>query len=109
MCTPNRSLLLLDVEIAANAPKSAAATTPAVPSHPPPESIVNVYELSFGTLAGICAGVFIKKGAKLVAIFVGGVFVLLQVSSAQPFLFQCSNASVFQSTSTHSVSFAWTG
>jgi len=48
------------------------------PPGPPPESIVNVYELSFGTVAGITVGVFIKKGAKAVAFFVGGMFVLLQ-------------------------------
>lgn len=30
-------------------------------------------------MAGVCAGVFIKKGAKMVAFFLGGVFVLLQV------------------------------
>ena len=42
--------------------------------------MVNLYQLSFGTVAGVCAGVFIKKGAKAVAFFVGGVFVLLQVS-----------------------------
>ncbi|KAJ7710013.1 FUN14 family-domain-containing protein [Mycena rosella] len=45
---------------------------------PLPESSVSLYELSFGTVAGICAGVFIKKGAKAVAFFLGGVFVLLQ-------------------------------
>ncbi|EGN95129.1 hypothetical protein SERLA73DRAFT_187452 [Serpula lacrymans var. lacrymans S7.3] len=45
---------------------------------PPPASNVNLYELSFGTLCGLCAGVFIKKGAKAVAFFLGGVFVLLQ-------------------------------
>ncbi|KAK7055010.1 hypothetical protein VNI00_003473 [Paramarasmius palmivorus] len=45
---------------------------------PPPESAVNLYELSFGTVAGICAGVFVKKGAKAIAFFLGGVFVLLQ-------------------------------
>ncbi|KAI0035703.1 FUN14 family-domain-containing protein [Vararia minispora EC-137] len=45
---------------------------------PPPTSSVNVYELSFGTVCGICAGVFIKKGAKVVAFALGGVFVLLQ-------------------------------
>jgi FUN14 domain-containing protein 1 len=39
---------------------------------------VSVYELSFGTVCGVCAGVFIKKGAKVVAFFLGGVFVLLQ-------------------------------
>jgi FUN14 domain-containing protein 1 len=41
--------------------------------------MVNLYELTFGTVTGICAGVFIKKGAKMVAFFLGGVFVLLQV------------------------------
>ncbi|THU86426.1 hypothetical protein K435DRAFT_558387, partial [Dendrothele bispora CBS 962.96] len=45
---------------------------------PPPESTVSLYELSFGSVAGICAGVFIKKGLKTVAFFLGGVFVLLQ-------------------------------
>ncbi|KAH7923511.1 hypothetical protein BV22DRAFT_1015292 [Leucogyrophana mollusca] len=48
------------------------------PPGPPPTSSVNLYELSFGTVCGICAGVFIKKGARLVAFFLGGVFVLLQ-------------------------------
>jgi uncharacterized membrane protein (Fun14 family) len=48
------------------------------PQAPPPESSVNLYELTFGTTAGMCAGVFIKKGAKMVAFFLGGVFVLLQ-------------------------------
>ncbi|KAG1756534.1 FUN14 family-domain-containing protein [Suillus paluster] len=56
--------------------KASAPTPP--PQAPPPESAVNLYELSFGTVAGICAGVFIKKGAKMIAFFLGGVFVLLQ-------------------------------
>ena len=47
---------------------------------PPPQSSVSYYELTFGTVAGICAGVFVKKGAKAVAFMLGGVFVLLQVS-----------------------------
>ena len=46
---------------------------------PPPTSTVSLYELSFGTVAGICAGVFVRKGAKMVAFALGGVFVLLQV------------------------------
>lgn len=46
---------------------------------PPPQSSLSVYELSFGAVTGICAGVFIKKGAKAVAWFIGGIFVLLQV------------------------------
>jgi uncharacterized membrane protein (Fun14 family) len=37
-----------------------------------------MYELTFGTVCGVCAGVFIKKGARMVAFFFGGVFVLLQ-------------------------------
>ncbi|KAH9966717.1 FUN14 family-domain-containing protein [Russula dissimulans] len=45
---------------------------------PPPESIVNMYELTFGTVCGVCAGVFIKKGAKALAWLFGGVFVFLQ-------------------------------
>ncbi|EIN07479.1 hypothetical protein PUNSTDRAFT_136159 [Punctularia strigosozonata HHB-11173 SS5] len=51
---------------------------PAAPLPPPPQSSVNVYELSFGTVCGVCAGVFIKKGAKALAFVLGGVFVLLQ-------------------------------
>ncbi|TFY53161.1 hypothetical protein EVJ58_g9605 [Rhodofomes roseus] len=48
------------------------------PEAPPPQSSVSYYELTFGTVAGICAGVFVKKGAKAVAFMLGGVFVLLQ-------------------------------
>ncbi|ESK96855.1 fun14 family protein [Moniliophthora roreri MCA 2997] len=65
-------------------PLKPEATSPPPPGvynstpSPPPESSVNLYELSFGTVAGICAGVFVKKGAKAIAFFLGGVFVLLQ-------------------------------
>lgn len=45
---------------------------------PPPSSAINVYELTFGSVCGICAGIFLKKGAKAVAFVFGGVFVLLQ-------------------------------
>ncbi|KAG7092351.1 hypothetical protein E1B28_008711 [Marasmius oreades] len=45
---------------------------------PPPESSISLYELSFGTVTGICAGIFVKKGAKMVAFVFGGIFVLLQ-------------------------------
>jgi hypothetical protein len=61
-------------------PVAPPLQTPESEIPPPPASSVNVYELTFGTVAGICAGVFIKKGAKAVAFFLGGVFVLLQVS-----------------------------
>jgi hypothetical protein len=46
---------------------------------PPPTSAVNVYQLGFGTVCGVCAGVFIKKGARALAFLLGGVFVFLQV------------------------------
>ncbi|KIK08724.1 hypothetical protein K443DRAFT_658669 [Laccaria amethystina LaAM-08-1] len=45
---------------------------------PPPESSLSLYELGFGTVAGMCAGVFVKKGAKALACVLGGIFVLLQ-------------------------------
>ncbi|KAF8503511.1 FUN14 family-domain-containing protein [Russula emetica] len=48
------------------------------PLPPPPESSVNMYELTFGTVCGICTGIFVKKGAKAIAIVFGGIFVLLQ-------------------------------
>ncbi|KAI0306528.1 FUN14 family-domain-containing protein [Multifurca ochricompacta] len=48
------------------------------PLPPPPQSSVNMYELTFGTVCGVCAGVFVKKGAKFLAFLSGGVFVLLQ-------------------------------
>lgn len=47
---------------------------------PPQQSTVNMYELTFGTVCGVCAGVFVKKGAKTLAVLFGGIFVLLQVS-----------------------------
>lgn len=71
-------------------------STPAPPSTisndpqglpPPPVSSVNLYELSFGTVCGVCAGVFVKKGAKALAFFLGGIFVLLQVSFVVSTLF----------------------
>ncbi|KAG8217820.1 FUN14 family-domain-containing protein [Butyriboletus roseoflavus] len=45
---------------------------------PPPKSSVNAYELTFGTVCGLCAGVFAKKSARMVAFFFGGLFVVLQ-------------------------------
>lgn len=44
----------------------------------PPQSSLSLFELSFGAAAGICSGIFIKKGAKAVAWFLGGMFVFLQ-------------------------------
>jgi len=60
-------------------PSPAAPEVSQLPPPPPEyESIVNLYELGFGTVCGLCAGVFIKKGAKALAFVLGGVFVLLQ-------------------------------
>ncbi|KAF8078044.1 FUN14 family-domain-containing protein [Lyophyllum atratum] len=55
---------------------SALQKHPEIP--PPPSSTLSMYQLSFGIVSGICAGVFIKKGAKAAAWFLGGIFVLLQ-------------------------------
>ncbi|QRW00401.1 FUN14 domain-containing protein [Ceratobasidium sp. AG-Ba] len=52
------------------------------PLPPPPESSLGLYQLTFGSVAGICAGVFIKKGARAIAFFLGGIFVLLQYFNA---------------------------
>ncbi|KAI0709382.1 FUN14 family-domain-containing protein [Earliella scabrosa] len=60
-------------------PTQNQTSSPAPPSvPPPPQSSVNFYELTFGTVCGLCAGVFVKKGARMVAFTLGGVFVLLQ-------------------------------
>lgn len=63
-------------------------SAPLPPPPPPasadsPSSIINPYELGFGTVCGLCAGVFVKKGAKLLAFALGGVFVLLQVRAVR--------------------------
>lgn len=67
---------------------STGVTPPRVPKDsglpPQPASSLNLYELTFGSICGICAGVFIKKGAKFVAFILGGTFVLLQVISISP-------------------------
>ncbi|PWN21883.1 hypothetical protein BCV69DRAFT_311590 [Microstroma glucosiphilum] len=52
-------------------------------NEPAPESIVNVYQLSFGVVCGVCAGVFIKKGLKFIAFLLGGGFILLQYLNSQ--------------------------
>ncbi|KAA1086384.1 hypothetical protein PGTUg99_021163 [Puccinia graminis f. sp. tritici] len=41
-------------------------------------SLLSVQKFSFGTLTGICAGVFVKKGLNFLAFLFGGGFVLLQ-------------------------------
>ena len=50
-------------------------------SNEPPavESAVDLRSLSFGAVAGISTGLFVKKGLKAAGFLLGGVFVLLQV------------------------------
>ena len=48
-----------------------------------PKSDVNIYNLGFGSICGICAGIFIKKGLKFVAFLLGGGFILLQYLNTQ--------------------------
>ncbi|KAK0525095.1 hypothetical protein OC842_005622 [Tilletia horrida] len=62
-------------------PKSL--NNPLNPDSKYPKSEVNLYQLSFGTITGICAGVFIKKGLKAVAFLLGAGYVLLQYLSSQ--------------------------
>lgn len=56
---------------------------PAKDLPPPPSSSLSFYDLGFGTVVGLCAGIFVKKGAKAAAWLLGGVFVLLQYLNAQ--------------------------
>ncbi|OCH95029.1 hypothetical protein OBBRIDRAFT_768631 [Obba rivulosa] len=55
-----------------------SSPNPPPPPPPPPASSVKYLELTFGTVCGICAGVFVKKGSKAVAFILGGAFVFLQ-------------------------------
>ncbi|KAI9637992.1 FUN14 family-domain-containing protein [Dioszegia hungarica] len=48
-----------------------------------PASILSVSELGFGAVAGICAGVFLKKGLKALAFLLGGAFVFLQYMNSR--------------------------
>ena len=74
--------------------KPMACEPAQVPPPPMPEtetreeakSIVNLYQLSFGTICGLCAGIFIKKGFKLIAVLLGGVYVLLQYLASRGFV-----------------------
>lgn len=51
-----------------------------------PHSELNTYSLGFGAVAGICTGVFVKKGLKMIAFLLGGLFVLLQYMNSRKFI-----------------------
>ncbi|BGP26669.1 hypothetical protein JCM10295v2_005622 [Rhodotorula toruloides] len=53
------------------------------PSTGEAESILNLRDLGFGTVSGICVGVFVKKGLRTIAFALGGIFVLLQYLSSR--------------------------
>ncbi|BGP42382.1 hypothetical protein JCM10449v2_006387 [Rhodotorula kratochvilovae] len=66
---------------------AAAAKTPAAaPAGGEAESILNLRDLSFGTVSGICVGVFVKKGLRAAAFTLGFVFVGLQYLSSRQFI-----------------------
>ncbi|PCH38109.1 hypothetical protein WOLCODRAFT_64834 [Wolfiporia cocos MD-104 SS10] len=77
-------MIFCEPAVARTSPYPISQPSPSAPFQspeglpPPPSSNVNYLELTFGTAAGVCAGVFVKKGAKAVAFVLGGVFVLLQ-------------------------------
>jgi len=85
-----QDLILFEPSPSPAAPTVAAAGTTApasnIPSNaydpdqplPEPKGLANPYELTFGAVCGICAGVFIKKGLKATAFILGGMFVILQ-------------------------------
>ncbi|GAA6057239.1 hypothetical protein JCM3770_003817 [Rhodotorula araucariae] len=50
------------------------------------ESILNLRDLGFGTISGICVGVFVKKGLRAAAFTLGAVFVGLQYLSSRQFI-----------------------
>lgn len=70
------------LDAAYQAPPVMERKSVVVEDGPPVESSVNLTQLTFGTVCGICAGVFVKKGFKALAFLLGGVFVLLQVSNS---------------------------
>jgi len=48
--------------------------------------MLNVYQLSFGAVCGICTGVFVKKGLRAIAFLLGGIFVLMQYLSSKSYI-----------------------
>ncbi|RSH82497.1 uncharacterized protein EHS24_007477 [Apiotrichum porosum] len=67
-------------------PQPSVAVVNTVPDDPEVRSILSLGQLSFGAVCGICAGVFVKKGFKIVAFALGGVYVLLQYLSSKKFV-----------------------
>ncbi|KAH9007221.1 hypothetical protein EDB86DRAFT_3035166 [Lactarius hatsudake] len=67
-----------DSEFSQSTLRGVGGSSDPVGISPPPESSVDKYGPTFGTVCGICAGVFVKSVVKLPALLLGGMFVLLQ-------------------------------
>ncbi|KAL9933499.1 hypothetical protein V8E36_007675 [Tilletia maclaganii] len=90
--SPNRgfgSKIHCEPIVKSNLPSSSSHADPKSVDNPLnpdgkyPQSQVNLYQLSFGTITGLCAGIFIKKGLKALAFVLGAGYVLLQYLSSQ--------------------------
>ncbi|KAM0790901.1 hypothetical protein ACM66B_004739 [Microbotryomycetes sp. NB124-2] len=68
--------------------RTYAAPQPVAVNEPLPvaESSINVRDLGFGTISGICVGIFVKKGLKAIAFMLGGAFIFLQYMSSRSFV-----------------------
>lgn len=71
----------LDAPVAGGAKPIVVTPTGVNETGQAPQSIVSLPQLTFGAVCGICSGVFVKKGFRLVAFALGAVFVLLQVNA----------------------------
>ncbi len=60
--------------------------TPEIGGGNPPQSSLSGYQLGFGAVCGVCAGIFVKKGLKALAFLLGGAFVLMQYLSSKRFI-----------------------
>ncbi|KAG0142963.1 hypothetical protein CROQUDRAFT_661839 [Cronartium quercuum f. sp. fusiforme G11] len=83
-CTSATTIAFLTRPIA-RADDKPIVTRPGAVS-PPPESILSLQKLSFGTVSGICVGVFIRKGLRLLACLFGAGFVFLQYLHSRSFV-----------------------
>lgn len=80
--SPNRKLHCESPHASSIFSANSARPQPEVFGGDPPSSKISAYQLGFGSIAGICTGVFLKKGLKAIAFLLGGAFVLLQVGQS---------------------------
>ncbi|KAH8927477.1 hypothetical protein BT69DRAFT_1330387 [Atractiella rhizophila] len=77
-----------NAQVEPSSPPQPPSPSRLTPPPPPPSgtSNVSISSLSLSTVLGISTGIFIKKGLKLLAFFLGGLFVLIQYSSSRGWL-----------------------